>query len=148
LIARFGGHAFAAGLTIAESDLTRFARIFEAVAREQLAPSDLARIIESDGALAPGEITFALARRLREPVWGQGFPAPAFDDEFDVLASRVVGDAHTKLSLGRAGERFEGMVFRWTEALPARIRAVFRPEVDHFQGLASMQLVLLHWEPA
>jgi single-stranded-DNA-specific exonuclease len=148
LIARFGGHAFAAGLSIAEADLPRFAATFEAVARELLAPSDLARVVESDGPLAPGEITFGLAQRLREPVWGQGFPAPAFDDEFDVLGSRVVGDAHTRLALGRANERFEAMLFRWTGPLPSRLRAVFRPELDFHQGLASIQLVLLHWEAA
>ena len=61
LLTKFGGHAFAAGLTLAESDLPRFAAIFEAIAREQLSPADLARTLDSDGSLASGE----LGRRAR-----------------------------------------------------------------------------------
>jgi len=148
LLGPFGGHAVAAGLTIREADLARFAEAFERVGREQLRPADLARIIETDGVLGPGELDVALAERLREPVWGQGFPPPAFDDEFGVAASRIVGGAHTKLVLERGGERFDAILFRSTPALPARIRAVFRPEVDAFRGNPALQLVLVHWEPA
>ncbi|GIK84691.1 MAG: single-stranded-DNA-specific exonuclease [Betaproteobacteria bacterium] len=148
LIERFGGHAAAAGLTLPEAGFGRFAAAFERVAREWLGPADLARIVESDGALAPGELDLALARRLREPVWGHGFPPPAFDDEFEVLATRIVAGAHTRATVARAGERFEAMLFRSTVPLPARIRAVFRPEVDTFRGTDALRLVLLHWQPA
>jgi single-stranded-DNA-specific exonuclease len=148
LLGPFGGHAVAAGLTIREADFARFAEAFERVGREQLRPADLARVIETDGVLGPGELDVALAQRLREPVWGQGFPPPAFDDEFGVAASRIVGGAHTKLVLERGGERFDAILFRSTQALPDRIRAVFRPEVDTFRGSPALQLVLVHWEPA
>ena len=148
LIRRFGGHAHAAGLSIAEPDLERFARTFENVAQAMLSPADLNRVIESDGALLPGELSYQLALRLREPVWGQGFPAPAFDDVFDVVSSRVVADAHTRLVLGRGGERFGAILFRSTCEMPPRIHAVFRLEIDRYNGEESLQLVLLHWEPA
>jgi single-stranded-DNA-specific exonuclease len=148
LIERFGGHAVAAGLTIREADVARFAAAFEQVRQEWLRPADLARVIETDGALGPGELDVRLAERLRGPVWGQGFPPPAFDDEFAVAASRIVGGAHTKLVLERAGERFEAILFRSTAPLPDRIRAVFRPEIDNFRSVAALQLVLTHWQPA
>jgi len=148
LIARFGGHAFAAGLSIAERDLDRFAEAFEAVAREALLPADLARVVDSDGALGPRELTHTLARHIEQRVWGQGFPAPAFDDQFEVRGSRVVADAHTRLALGRGAERFDGIVFRSTEGLPSRIRAVYRPEIDRYQGLEALSLVITHWSPA
>ena len=148
LIRRFGGHAFAAGLSIDAPALPAFAEAFEAVAQQALTPADLARIVETDGALAPGELCVDLAERLHSVAWGQGFPWPAFDDEFDVVASRIVGEAHTRLVLARRGERFVAMLFRATPALPARIRAVFRPEVDRYQGEASLQLVIEHWAPA
>ena len=148
LIARFGGHAFAAGVSIREVDLTRFSTAFEHVARERLSAADLMRVVETDGALASDELTFALAERLRDPVWGQGFPAPAFDDEFDVVATRVVGDAHTRLLLQRGEQRIPAVLFRSTAVLPSRIRAVFRPEPDRFGDREALQLVLLHWEPA
>ncbi len=99
LIARFGGHAFAAGLTIAEGDLPAFAAAFEQVAREWLTPAQLHRTHESDGMLARGELTLELAAQLRERVWGQGMPAPAFDDTFDVMDTRIVGGKHSRMGL-------------------------------------------------
>jgi single-stranded-DNA-specific exonuclease len=147
LIAKFGGHAFAAGLTVAESDLPRFAAAFEAVARERLSPAQLARRLESDGALAPGELTFELAKALSAEVWGQGFPAPVFDDTFCVADQRIVGGAHSKLTLARAGERFDAILFRHADPLPPTIRAAYRPDVNEWNGSASLQLVVLHWQP-
>jgi len=103
MLVRFGGHAYAAGLTLAEADLPRFAAAFEAVAREQLSPSQLRRTLESDGTLGPGELDLDLAEVLRQEVWGQGFPAPVFDDTFAVAEQRIVGARHSRLALvGRA----------------------------------------------
>ena len=148
LIRRFGGHAHAAGLSIDETALDRFSRAFEAVARQTLSAADLSRVVESDGALAPGELCADLAHRLREPVWGQGFPAPTFDDVFDVLSCRVVAEAHTRLVLARGDERFGAVAFRTTCEFPARIHAVFRVEIDRYNGEETLQLVLQHWQPA
>jgi single-stranded-DNA-specific exonuclease len=148
LILRFGGHAAAAGLTIAAADFDRFAEAFEATARGLLTPADLEREIVSDGALDAAELTLGLAQALRERVWGQGFPQPAFDDEFAVAEQRVVGGAHLRLALARDGRRYEAILFRHTEPLPARVRAVYRPEVNEWQGSASLQLVVEHWLPA
>jgi len=148
VIARFGGHAFAAGLSIEEADLPRFMASFEDVVREVLGGVPPPAHCDSDGALAPGELTFALADALRERVWGQGLPAPVFDDEFEVLASRLVGGKHRKLTLQRADERFEAMLFQHPEDLPARIRAAFRPGVNEWQGQATLQLTIEHWLPA
>ena len=148
LIPKFGGHAYAAGLTLAESDLPRFAAMFEAIAREQLTPAQLARTLESDGALAPGELSFELAGALRGEVWGQGFPAPVFDDTFSVLDQRTVGGQHSKLVLSRGGERFDAILFHQTDALPPSIRAAFRPDINEWNGVASLQLVIEHWHGA
>jgi len=147
-IAKFGGHAFAAGLTLREADLEVFRAAFETVAREALSPSDLARTIDSDGELGHGELTFDLARTLRECVWGQGLPAPAFDDVFDVVGTRIVGGQHTKVSLDRRGERFEAILFRHSDPLPPRLRAVYRPEVNEWQGTFALELTIEHWWPA
>ena len=148
LIRRFGGHAYAAGLTLAEADLARFAAHFETIAREQLSPAQLARTLETDGPLAPGELTFALASTLRDGIWGQGFAAPMFDDRFDLVDQRTVGGMHSKLVLARGGERFEAILFQHVEALPAAIHAAFRPDINEWNGSASLQLVVEHWAPA
>jgi single-stranded-DNA-specific exonuclease len=148
LIRRFGGHAFAAGLTVAEAEFMRFAAAFEKVATEWLTPADLERVVETDGTLGVGELSLDLARRVAATAWGQGFPAPAFDDRFEVVDSRVVGGAHTRMTLARGGERFNAIAFRQTDALPRRLRAVFRPEIDTWGGTDALQLVLAHWESA
>jgi single-stranded-DNA-specific exonuclease len=147
-VAKFGGHAFAAGLSLAEAELPRFAAAFERLAREQLAPHDLKRAIETDGALAPGELSYELARTVRDEVWGQGFPAPLFDDAFAVGEQRVLAEKHLRLSLERAGERFAAILFNEVGPLPGRIRAAYRPEVNEWNGTEALQLVVEHWEPA
>jgi single-stranded-DNA-specific exonuclease len=147
LLRRFGGHAAAAGLSIGAHDFERFAAAFDRVASEWLTPADLERVVESDGPLGAGELTLDLARRIGATAWGQGFPAPAFDDRFEVVATRIVGGAHLRATLARGGERFEAIAFRQVDPLPPRIRAVFRPELDTWGGHDALQLVLAHWEP-
>jgi single-stranded-DNA-specific exonuclease len=146
-ISRFGGHAYAAGLSLNETALARFADEFERVGREWLSPALLKRTIETDGALAAGELTLGVAQMCAGHVWGQGFPAPSFDAEFAVTAQRVVGDKHLKLALSLGERRFEAILFQQTAPLPPRIRAAYRPEVNHYQGLDSLQLVIEHWLP-
>jgi single-stranded-DNA-specific exonuclease len=60
----------------------------------------------------------------------------------------VVGGQHTKLTLGREGERFEAMLFRHVDALPSRIIAAFRVEVNEWQGTEALELTVEHWWPA
>ena len=148
LILKFGGHAAAAGLTLREADLERFRAAFEDTARSLLSPSDLRRVIETDGALDLEHFTLETAVLLGEEVWGQGFPAPRFCDEFEVAAQRVVGDQHLKLALKRGALVMEGIRFQHVEAMPARIRAVYAPVVNEYRGMKSLQLNIEHWEAA
>jgi single-stranded-DNA-specific exonuclease len=145
---RFGGHAFAAGVSIRAAGLETFTAALEDVARELIAPEQLRRVHPSDGALPRGALTFDLARTLRDCVWGQGLPPPAFDDAFGVEGQRVVGERHLRATLVRDGERFEGIVFNQPPTLPGRIRALYRPELGEWNGLLGLELVVDHWEPA
>ena len=146
-IARFGGHAYAAGLSIPEEALPRFAEEFERVAREWLPPAALRKTLETDGELALEDLTLGLADELRARVWGQGFPAPVFEGEFTVIEQRVVGGEHIRAVLSRAGQRVDAIAFRTPGPLPARFRAAYRPERNDFQGVGSLQLVIDHWAP-
>jgi single-stranded-DNA-specific exonuclease len=148
LLHRFGGHAAAAGLTIAESALPQFSTLFEEVVRSLVSDADLARRIETDGPLAAGELSLDLARSLEHGVWGQGFPAPDFADSFRVARQKVVGERHLKLQLERDGVRYEAILFDQPGPLPPRIAAVYRPTVNRWQGLESLQLTLSHWDAA
>jgi single-stranded-DNA-specific exonuclease len=148
LISRFGGHAFAAGLTLPELALPQFSAEFERVAREWLSPSDLLQTLETDGELDPIEVTLGLAQQIAAQVWGQGFPAPVFEGEFGVVEQRLVGDKHLRLTLLAGGRPCAAIRFNEPGPLPGRIRAAYRVDVNHYQGLSSLQLVLERWQPA
>jgi single-stranded-DNA-specific exonuclease len=147
MISRFGGHAFAAGLSLPEAELVRFTEAFERVGKEWLTVAQLQRRIETDGALAPDDLTLALAQDFESSVWGQGFPRPSFDNEFKVTSQRMVGEKHLKLALALGDKDFDAILFNQTDALPRRIRAAYHPEAHRYQGLVSLQLVIDYWEP-
>ncbi|MFN3397677.1 MAG: single-stranded-DNA-specific exonuclease RecJ [Sulfurimicrobium sp.] len=148
MIKKFGGHAMAAGLTIAEADFARFEAAFEAVCSQLLTPALLTRTVETDGALESPEMSLELAQLLRSEVWGQAFPEPAFQGEFEVEQQRVVGEKHLKLRLKQAGRSFEAMLFFHADPLPERLRAVYRLDVNEYNGNTTLQLLLNHWESA
>jgi single-stranded-DNA-specific exonuclease len=148
LILRFGGHAAAAGLTLRETDYGLFSTAFEASVRTLLTPADLEQHIETDGSLPPHESTLEVAAAIGKEVWGAGFPEPRFFDRFEVKSQRVVGGRHLKLRLNRAGQVFDAILFGATDTLPPEIEAVYRLEVNEYNGARGLQLTLHHWHPA
>jgi single-stranded-DNA-specific exonuclease len=148
LIHRFGGHAAAAGVTIAAGDFERFASAFEAVCRERLAPWQLAHTIETDGILTSRERSLDAAAALAQEVWGQGFAPPLFQGDFVVRAQRIFGHKHSQLTLDGAGERLSAVLFGHTDPLPGRLQLVYRLGIDEFNGARRLQLGIEHWEQA
>jgi single-stranded-DNA-specific exonuclease len=148
LLLRFGGHAAAAGLTLREADLPRFQEVFEEIARTVLDPAALTRTVETDGPLESGYATLAAARRIDAEVWGQGFPAPLFDDEFAVDNQRLLKDRHLKLVLRKGRSRFDAIRFNCADPAPSRLRAAYRLTANEFNGTATVQLVIEHAEAA
>jgi single-stranded-DNA-specific exonuclease len=146
LIRRFGGHAMAAGLTIAAGDYERFAVEFERTVEEFLPPDARLRVVETDGALDAMHFSLEVARLLDAGIWGQGFPQPVFCDTFAVENQRVVGERHLKLQLVKNGRRIEAMRFGALDPLPAQVRAAYRLSVNEFNGLRSIQLNVEHTE--
>jgi single-stranded-DNA-specific exonuclease len=146
LLERFGGHAAAAGVTLENGGLDAFRASFETVAREQLTPADLQQRIETDGELAACDMTFDFARLIKAQVWGQGFPEPRFAGHFCVESQKVVGEKHLRLTLACDGQRFGAIRFGSADPLPAAVHAVYRLDVNEFQGASTLQLVIDHVE--
>ena len=142
LILRFGGHAMAAGLTIQEKDYDRFARAFEAVVAEHADPAVFERNVLIDCGLAPDEISERLCQTLEHGIWGQGFEAPLFANDFRVVRQTVLKDAHLKLSLELGGQRFEGIFFRRNAPLLTASRLAYRPTINEFNGRRLIQLLV------
>ncbi|MXS80125.1 MULTISPECIES: single-stranded-DNA-specific exonuclease RecJ [Nitrosomonas] len=147
LIVKFGGHAMAAGLTVHAQHFEQFRAVFEQVAQSLLTPVDLIQVIETDGELEERDLTLELAQYLTNQVWGQGFPEPSFNGRFRVENQRIVGEKHLKLKLRKAGASriYDGILFFHTERLPAEIDAVYRVQLNEYNGSTRMQLLLEHW---
>ena len=134
VLLRFGGHAMAAGCTIAEEHFEMFEQGLNDVAKEWLDAATLTRRLDTDGALKPEYRRPDLVDTLHHEVWGQGFAAPTFSEEVDVVSQRLVGEKHLSLKLKHCGQPVDGIWFGHTEPLPARVKLAFRLDVDSWRG--------------
>jgi len=143
LVDRFGGHAMAAGLTIAAGGLDEFRSQFCAVVTELLGETPRERVITVDGALETAWMRAEIAQMLGAEIWGQAFEAPLFADEFEVIQQRVVGERHVKAALKVAGQRFDAIGFNRMK-LPPRGVFAFRVDANEYNGHINTQLVIEH----
>ena len=122
--------------------LSDFRRAFEEAVRSMADPSVFERVVYTDGGPAPDEISERLVTSIDAQIWGQGFDAPIFANEFRVMRQSLVKDAHLKLILDLGGQRFDAIFFRRTENLPSKVRLAYRPVINEFMGRRSVQLVI------
>ena len=154
LLSKFGGHAMAAGLTLAKGDLNRFTEALEAAVAETLSHVPPQAVEDSDGALGAGDLGLQLAESLSAGgPWGQHFPEPAFDGVFDVLQHRIVGEKHLKLTLSVEGAEIGGIAFNidvngWQARPLKRIHALYRLDINEYRGERNPQLVIRSFWPA
>ncbi len=149
LLEKFGGHAMAAGLTLQPSAYEAFTTAFDAEVRSVVNEDLLTGVIYSDGDLNAQELNLQTAQALREAgPWGQGFPEPIFDGEFEVVQKRIVGERHLKLQLRSPGTQvvMDAIAFNTTDAAwPAevqRLQLAYRLEVNEFNGRVTPQLMV------
>ncbi|NDP37848.1 MAG: single-stranded-DNA-specific exonuclease RecJ [Rhodoferax sp.] len=142
VLLRFGGHAMAAGCTIAEENLATFEQGLSLVAQEWLDAATLLRRLETDGPLKPEYRRVELVDVLHQEVWGQGFAPPTFSEEVDVLSQRLVGEKHLALKLKHQGQPVDGIWFGHTEPLPARVKLAFRLDADAWNGVRRVRFLV------
>ncbi len=146
MIEKFGGHAMAAGLTLAEGALESFKRA-AAEQMSRLYPSaDFSGAIVTDGELPGDAINLGFARSLREAgPWGSAFPEPVWSGDFAVVEQRVVGENHLKLRVRPAGGGKTVDAIAFNQAGPAyrgNVQLAFRLDVNEFRGVENPQLVV------
>ena len=142
VLLKFGGHAMAAGCTIEEKNFELFEHTLQQVAREWLDASLLTRRIDTDGPLAAEFRRTDMVDTLHKEVWGQGFAAPTFSEEVEVVSQRLVGDKHLALKLKHQGQPVDGIWFGHTEPLPARVTLAFRLDADEWQGVRRVRFLV------
>ncbi|MGX5649307.1 single-stranded-DNA-specific exonuclease RecJ [Hydrogenophaga borbori] len=142
VLLRFGGHAMAAGCTVAEEHLDLFEQALQQVAHEWLDAATLQRRLEADGALDRQYRRPDLVEVLQGQVWGQGFAPPVFCEELRVVSQRIVGEKHLALKLQHQGDAVDGIWFGHTEPLPERVKLAFRLELDEWQGQRRVRFLV------
>ena len=146
LIIKFGGHAMAAGLTLAANRLDAFKAAAVKQMRKRYPNADLSGAILSDGALAADAINLSFARTLRDAgPWGASFPEPMWSGDFDVVEQRTVGENHLKMRLRAAegGNVVDAIAFN--QAGPAyrgTVRLAYRLDVNEYRGVERPQLMV------
>ena len=149
LIERFGGHAMAAGLTVAREALDAFRTAFVAEIQRELGAVPPVRELLSDGELSAPMLNLETAEALRlAGPWGKGFAEPLFDGVFDVSEVRVAAERHLKLRI-RAGDGrpIEAIGFNLAEqrgAVGQRMHLAYRLDVNDYRGLRAPQLIVEH----
>ena len=142
VLLRFGGHAMAAGCTVAEEHFDTFEQALQQVAHEWLDAATLTRRLATDGPLAPEYRRIDVVDTLHKEVWGQGFAAPTFSEEVEVVSQRLVGEKHLALKLKHQGQPVDGIWFGRTESLPAKVRLAFRLDADEWQGVRRVRFLV------
>jgi len=142
VLLRFGGHAMAAGCTIAEEHLETFELALCRVAEEWLDAATLLRRLHTDGPLAAEYRRADLVDTLHHEVWGQGFAPPVFSEVVEVISQRLVGEKHMQLKLRHQGQPVDGIWFGHTEPLPARVTLAFRLDADEWQGVRRVRFLV------
>jgi single-stranded-DNA-specific exonuclease len=142
VILRFGGHAMAAGCTVAEEFFDDFENGLNEVAQEWLDAATLTRRLETDGPLNPEYRRVELVDALHKEVWGQGFAAPTFSEEVEVISQRLVGEKHLALKLKHQGQPVDGIWFGHTEPLPAKVTLAFRLDADEWNGVRRVRFLV------
>ena len=149
LLTHYGGHAQAAGLTVANENLPALHERLAALAAEELAGLDLAPRLDVDAEIDLQDVDFALIEVLGqlEPT-GFDNPTPVFvSRNVPVVDKRVVGSdkSHLQLDLSDGWREIKGIAFRqsaWAHNMPERIDVVYTLGINEWRGRRDIQLMI------
>ncbi|GAA4084575.1 single-stranded-DNA-specific exonuclease RecJ [Zhongshania borealis] len=156
LLNKFGGHAMAAGMSLAKADYGRFTEAFDAIVAELTSPEQLTAAVYSDGELTTQDLSLERAELLRSAgPWGQSFPEPLFHGRFKLMQQRIVGARHLKMVLApeQGGEPvFDAIAFNidtdvWPNPATEYVELVYKLDSNLFRERLSLQLMVEHLRP-
>ena len=143
VLKKFGGHAMAAGCTLADdAAFATFDRALQEVAREWLDAAALTRSLRTDGPLPAQAFTVETVRMLDSQVWGQSFEAPLFCEPVQIVSQRIVGDKHLKLRVRQGGLLRDAIWFSHTDPVPEQGQLAYRLKLDEYQGQQRVQMIV------
>jgi single-stranded-DNA-specific exonuclease len=151
LITKFGGHAMAAGLSLSPAMFSTFQQAFVTEVAKHIDLSHCAGECLSDGPLQHSDLNLALATLIQQSgPWGQQFPEPVFDNVFEILDQRIVGQNHLKLSLRheQGGEVIDAIAFnidlkQWPNHRARYIHSAYKLDINEYNGRTKLQLMIV-----
>ena len=147
LLKGFGGHKYAAGLTIDEINIPGFQNLFEEVVKKTLSEEDFIPRIRIDANINLSELTEGFLGKLEilSP-FGPSNPEPTFcSSVLSISDSAVVGNGHLKLKVKEGGILYDAIGFNMGKdifSLNQCIKAAFVPQVNDWNGTRTIQLRL------
>lgn len=155
-IIKFGGHAQAAGLSVAIAELDDFKQAFYKVAAAKLTPDDYIPKVEVEAELEPSKVTIDLVEELDklEP-YGMGNPKPLFGwKNIRAKSAMAIGSQgqHLRFQIG-TDEALRTALF-WNQGSMAgivnaeNIDIVYSPAINEWQGRRSLQCMINALNPA
>lgn len=153
LITKFGGHAMAAGLSLPTDSYETFSQAFNEEVERQFGDMALEKVLMTDGELAADDLDINTAISLRQAgPWGQHFPEPLFEGEFDVIERRIVGKHHLKMQLSCGAIPVDAIMFNIREGdevmARGKVHVVYKLDVNEFRGRQSVQMMVEHMQPS
>ena len=149
LIISFGGHAMAAGLTLAKQRFDEFHQAFVDFLQQHYAVEQLSESLYSDGELEPEFLNVDLAQAIRDCLpWGQQCEEPQFQGEFNIVQRQWLGDKHLKMQLSEvvSGKLVDAIAFNQQKSEwpldQKRVALLYRLDVNRFQQRRQLQLMV------
>ena len=142
VLVKFGGHAMAAGCTLAEEDFDTFDEAFQRVAHDWLDAATLSRKLLSDGPLGVEYFNTETVLSLDAQVWGQAFEPPIFSDLVEVVSQRLVDEKHLKLTVKHQGAVRDAIWFGRSEPVAEKVTLAYRLSVDEYNGRQRVQMIV------
>jgi single-stranded-DNA-specific exonuclease len=143
---QFGGHKYAAGLSLDERTFADFAEKFDRVAAGLLSAEDLLPELRVDAELFPEEISLQTVELISalEP-FGMGNPRPVFVmRNVKLLQTTILKERHLKVRFLAAGCSFDAIGFGMADRIPAHdtLDILFSLDVSDWNGRRSVSVRL------
>ena len=148
LLMQFGGHEYAAGITLESKNIEAFCDKFEELARKKIDTKDMIPKIEVDTKLGLESINPQTLKDIEMLLpFGHKNPQPIFwAGPVRVVFSTVVGNDHLKLKIKEKGTAFDCIAFGQAALHPLEgklVNILFHVEINTWQGMESIQLVIV-----
>ena len=148
ILLNYGGHDFAAGLTIKEENIETFSKNFRIAANKMLKTQDILFKLKLDAKIDFDDLTFDFMESLSllEPFGNENPPPIFYCDAQQAWPPKIIGKTHLKLYLEQKDRILEGIAFGMAEKRSmlckkgATLHVVFTPHINTFLNKSSIQL--------